>query len=131
MRRGSGALAALLCVALGGCAGGIGSVYTPGFWVQPGKYEFLKCPELGRRSIETSDRERRLVSLMERANQDVAGPLINVGVYQVQLEQTRADLEELQRTSHEKGCQSIAPIPPNAAAANPNPAPAPAPPPRR
>ncbi len=107
-----GALAAALvcvCAALAGCAGGLDSVYTGSFWVEPGKYEFLKCPDLAQRSLADSTREAQLTSLMERANQDTAGPLVNVMVYQTQLQQVRADLELLQRTSREKGCPSIVP----------------------
>lgn len=103
--------AALACAALAGCAGGISSVYTSNVWVQPGKYEFLKCPDIQRRMIDSSERERKLVSLMERANQDTAGPLVNLMVYRAQLEQTRADLEQLQLTAREKRCDNLVPTP--------------------
>jgi hypothetical protein len=102
-------VAVLLCAALGGCAGGMQSVYTSDFWVQPGKYEFLKCRDLASQSVSLSQNEQKLTSLMERANQDVAGSIINVGVYQVQLEQTRSNLELVQRTAREKGCDSMVP----------------------
>jgi hypothetical protein len=101
-----------LCAALGGCAGGTGgmqSVYSTDFWVEPGKYEFLKCPDLARQSVDLSNSEKRLMSQMERASQDVGGALVNAGVYQVQLNQTRANLELVQRTAHEKGCTSMVP----------------------
>ena len=101
--------AALVCAALGGCAGGMQSVYTTDIWVEPGKYEFLKCPDLARRSVDLSEAEKKLMSQMERANQDVAGPLINLAVYRVQLEQIRANIELVQRTAHEKGCSSMVP----------------------
>jgi len=101
--------AALVCAALGGCAGGLQSVYTTDIWVEPGKYEFLKCPDLARRSVDLSDAEKKLVSQMERANQDVAGPLINLAVYRAQLEQIRANIELVQRTAREKGCSSMVP----------------------
>jgi hypothetical protein len=101
--------ALLLCVALGGCAGGVQNVYTSDFWVEPGKYEFLKCPDLARQSVGLSETEKKLMSLMERANQEVAGPIINVAVYQAQLDQTRASLELVQRTAREKGCDSMVP----------------------
>jgi hypothetical protein len=102
-------MALLLCAALGGCAGGMQSVYTTDFWVEPGKYEFLKCPDLANTSVALSQNEQKLMSQMERAKQDVAGPLINVAVYQTQLEQTRASLDLVQRTAREKGCNSIVP----------------------
>ena len=65
--------AALVCAALGGCAGGLQSVYTTDIWVEPGKYEFLKCPDLARRSVDLSDAEKKLVSQMERAHQRTDG----------------------------------------------------------
>jgi hypothetical protein len=94
-------------LALAGCA--TVERVNGNFFVQPGKYQFLKCPDLASRSVTASNREKELMSLMERANQDIAGPLINLTVYSADLQQTRADLEELQRTSHEKGCDSIVP----------------------
>jgi hypothetical protein len=115
--------AAILCATLGGCAGGIDSMYSSGFWVQPGKYDFIKCPDIAQRSIALSVQEKTLMSQMERADQEVAGPLVNIMVYRAQLEQTRADLELLQQTSREKGCKSIVPT-----TNTPTPAPTPAPP---
>ncbi len=101
--------AAILCATLGGCAGGIQSVYTGNFWVQPGKYDFIKCPDIAQRSVALSVQEKTLMSEMERANQEAAGPFVNLMVYQAQLDQTRADIELLQQTSHEKGCKSTVP----------------------
>jgi hypothetical protein len=94
-------------LALGGCA--LDRVYTGSFWVQPGKYDFLKCPDLARTSLADSNRERELVSLMERANQDTMGPVINVMVYQTELQQVRAELELLRQTAREKGCDNLVP----------------------
>jgi hypothetical protein len=116
MRRFAGAsaralppVALLLCAALGGCAGGMQGVYSTDFWVEPGKYEFLKCRDLAGQSVALSQNEQKLMSLMERANQDVAGSIINVAVYRAQLDQTRASLELVQRTAREKGCDSMVP----------------------
>src|SRR6267154_3944861 len=95
-------------LALAGCTA-IETVHTGSLFAQPGKYQFLKCPDLAQRSVDSSSREKQLVSLMERANQGLAGPLINTTVYAADLQQVRADLEELQRTSHEKGCDSLVP----------------------
>jgi hypothetical protein len=96
-------------LALAGCTSALENVHTGSFFVQPGKYQFLKCPDLAKRSVDSSTREKQLVSLMERANQGLAGPLISTTVYAADLQQVRADLEELQRTSHEKGCDSLVP----------------------
>ena len=99
----------LAATALAGCAGGLDNVHTGNIWVQPGKYEFLKCPDIAQRSMADSAREKQLVSLMERANQETAGPLVNAMVYSADLHQVRADLELLQQTAREKGCDSIVP----------------------
>jgi hypothetical protein len=99
----------LLCATLGGCAGGFQGVYTSDFWVEPGKYEFLKCPDLAKRTLSISVHEKQVVSEMERAKDDVAGSLINAAVYQADLQQTRADLEAMRRAAHEKGCDSLVP----------------------
>lgn len=95
--------------ALAGCAGGVDSVSSTSFWVQPGKYDFLKCPDLAKQSMAESTREKELVSLMERANQSSAGPVVNFMVYDADLKQVRANLALLQKTSREKGCDSLAP----------------------
>jgi hypothetical protein len=99
----------LAATALAGCAGGLDNVHTGNIWVQPGKYEFLKCPDIAQRSMADSTREKQLVSLMERANQETAGPLVNAMVYSADLHQVRADLELLTQTAREKGCDSIVP----------------------
>jgi len=84
-------------------------VYSTDFWVQPGKYDFLKCPDLAKISIADSNREKELMSLIERANQEAVGSVIGVLAYRSDLEQVRADLALLQRTAREKGCESLVP----------------------
>jgi len=106
-------MACLAGTVLASCAGGFDKVYTGNVWVQPGKYEFLKCSDIAQRSMAGSAREKQLVSLMERANQETAGPLVNAMVYSADLHQVRADLDLLQQTAREKGCDSIATSPKN------------------
>jgi len=100
-------------LALAGCAStAVDKVYTGGFWVEPGKFEFLKCPDLGRTSVSLSTREQELMSLMARADQEAAGPVINLMVYRSDLELVRAQLAEVQKTEREKNCENlIAPSP--------------------
>jgi hypothetical protein len=95
--------------ALTGCSMGFDRIHSGGFFVQPGKYQFLKCPDLAQRSMGGSIREKDLMSLMERANQDAAGPVVNAMVYSADLQQIRAELEELQATIRAKGCDSLVP----------------------
>jgi hypothetical protein len=95
-------------LALGGCSSfGVDQVYTGSFWAQPGKYDFLKCPDLAGRWMAGSTREKEILSLMERADQEMAGPLINLTVYRADLEQVRADMDLVQRTARQKGCENL------------------------
>jgi hypothetical protein len=100
-------LASLGCaaLALGGCT--TAGVYTGSFWVEPGKYQFLKCPDLASRWIGDSSREKELLSLMERADHEAVGPVVNFTVYGADLEQVRADMALLQQTAREKGCDNL------------------------
>jgi hypothetical protein len=95
-------------LALAGCSSGF-DIHTGNFFVQPGKYQFLKCPDLAQRSVAGSNREKELVGLMERANQGTAGPVVNAMVYSADLQQVRADLQELHATMREKSCDSLVP----------------------
>ena len=100
-------LAGMGCAALALGACSTGSLNTGNFFVQPGKYEFLKCPDLASRWISDSKQEQQLLSLMERADQEAVGPVVNLMVYRSDLEQVRADMALLQRTAQEKGCDNL------------------------
>lgn len=84
-------------------------MYSSGFWVQPGKYDFLKCPQIAQQSVAKSAREKELLSLMERANQSAAGPVVNFMVYDSDLQQVRGELALLKQTAREKGCDNLVP----------------------
>jgi hypothetical protein len=99
--------AACAGLALAGCSSTF--EHSGSLWAQPGKYDFLKCPDLAQRSIAASNREKELLSLMERADQDTVGPLVNAMVYSADLKQTRADLELLRQTAREKSCDNLVP----------------------
>jgi hypothetical protein len=78
-----------------------------GIYVAPGKFDLLKCPDLARRSMEASAREKKLISLMDRANQDPAGPVVNALVYSTDLNTARAELALLRKTAAEKNCDNL------------------------
>ena len=103
------ASAGCAALALAGCANGLEGVYSTDFWVEPGKYDFLKCPDLAKQSAAASAHEKELVGLMERANQSTAGPVVNLMVYDADLKQTRSQLALLERTAHQKGCDKEVP----------------------
>jgi hypothetical protein len=100
-------------------------MYSSGFWAEPGKYDFIKCPDMVRYSSSLTAQEKKLVDLEAKADQEMAGPIINIGVYQAQLEQVRAQKRLLEQTAREKGCDLTAPptkTSPASAAATPPPA---------
>jgi hypothetical protein len=78
-----------------------------GIYVSPGKFDLLKCPDIAQRSIAASKREKELTSLMDRSNQDPAGPVVNALVYSTDLSTVRAELAMLHKTAAEKNCDNL------------------------
>jgi hypothetical protein len=78
-----------------------------GLYVAPGKFDLLKCRDLAQRSMRASAREKEITSLMDRANQDTAGPLVNALVYSTDLNTVRAELALLHKTAAEKNCDNL------------------------
>ena len=99
-------LGAVLAPPLGGCAANLdlGILYAA-----PGKYDYLRCEDLKPRLAAALIREKQLVELMNRASQDVAGPVVNVVSYSADLAQVRADIKVLRQASVDKKCGNIEP----------------------
>jgi len=110
--------ALLLGPTLAGCTTNVDVADT--LFVQPGKFDLLRCQDLMPRATGLASRERELMSLMERANQDAAGPLVNAMVYAADLEQVRADQRLIQKTIREKNCDAPAKPPQAARVPQPN-----------
>jgi hypothetical protein len=99
----------VLAAALAGCAAMDDKIGTGNFFIQPGKFQFLKCPDLAQRYLGTSAREKQIVALMDRAGHDTVGTLIGATTYGTDLKQVRAESELLQQTMREKGCTNTVP----------------------
>jgi hypothetical protein len=99
-------LAAALALALAGCAANLdlGILYAA-----PGKYDYLRCQDLGPRLAGAIAREKQLNDLMTRASQDTAGPVVNAVAYSADLAQVRADQKLLRQAAVDKKCGSIEP----------------------
>ncbi|MBI5111477.1 MAG: hypothetical protein HZA68_05820 [Rhodovulum sp.] len=108
---------------LGGCAQNLdlGILYAA-----PGKYDYLRCPDLPGRLAGAMAREKQLNDLIARANQDPAGPAISAAAYSADLAQARADQKMLRQAAVDKGCGPIEPGAPPPPAAPPGPPAAPA-----
>jgi hypothetical protein len=107
---------AVLAPPLGGCAANLdlGILYAA-----PGKYDYLRCEDLAPRLANSVAREKQLVELMNRANQDVAGPVVNLVTYSTDLAQVRADQKNLRQAAVDKKCGNIEPADPKPPEAKP------------
>ena len=91
--------AMLLAAALGGCAETLGDPY-----VAPGKFRFLRCPDIAARQDTAEARHTELLALMERSGAGVGGGAVNTFVYGPDLNNVEAELRALQQTAAEKNC---------------------------
>jgi hypothetical protein len=73
----------------------------------PGKFDFLDCPSIAERAKRASARESELTGLMNRAGQGAGGPVVNVLVYQDELNSVRAELQTLRKTADTKRCAPV------------------------
>ena len=87
--------AMLLAAALAGCAETFGDPY-----VAPGKFRFLRCPDIAARQDTAEARHTELLALMERSGVGA----VNTFVYGPDLNNVEAELRALQRASSEKNC---------------------------
>lgn len=83
-------------------------------YATPGRFDSVKCPDIVGRINAAETREKELTQLMERANQDTAGPVINVLVYSTDLAQARADQKNARMAARQQNCENIPPEKPPA-----------------
>ena len=94
--------AVLLAATLGGCAGLTATVGDP--YIAPGKFSFLRCPDLATRLQTAEARHRELRALMERSSAGVGGSAVNMFVYRPDMDGVEAELKALKATAAEKNC---------------------------
>ena len=113
--------AVLLAMVLAGCTTVMDTVGDP--FVQPGKYDFLRCQEIAVQLAGMEARRKELHELMDTANAGFGGSAVSMFVYAPDLREVDAALNLLHKTSGEKRCDdgkevgTAAPSPPAAAAA--------------
>jgi hypothetical protein len=113
----------LLAMILAGCTTVLDTVGDP--FVQPGKYDFLRCQELAQQVAGMEARSKELHELMDKANAGFGGSAVSMFVYAPDLREVDAALNLLHKTSGEKRCDDgkevgrAAPSPPAAPAATP------------
>jgi hypothetical protein len=92
----------LLAAALGGCAGVMETVGDP--YVAPGKFRFLRCPDIAARLDTAEARHQELLALMERSSAGAGGGAVNMFVYGPDVTNVEAELRALRQTSADKNC---------------------------
>jgi hypothetical protein len=102
--------AVLLAATLGGCAGLTATVGDP--YIAPGKFEFLRCPDLATRLQTAEARHKELLALMERSSSGVGGSAVNMFVYRPDMDGVEAELKALKATAAEKNCSEAVMQPP-------------------
>ena len=88
----------LLAAALGGCAGVMETFGDP--YIAPGKFRFLRCPDIAARQDTAEARHQELLALIERSGVGA----VNTFVYGPDLNNVEAELRALQQTAAEKNC---------------------------
>jgi hypothetical protein len=92
----------LLAMVLAGCSTVMDSVGDP--FVQPGKYDFLRCQEIAQQLAGMEARSKELHELMDKANAGIGGSAVNLFVSRPDLAEVDASLTLLHKTSGEKRC---------------------------
>ena len=92
----------LIAAALGGCSTVQQTVGDP--FVEPGKYQFLRCEDISKALVTNQNREQELLALMDRAHGGTGGSAVNMFVYEPDLQGVQADLRMLRQVAGEKRC---------------------------
>ena len=91
-------LAVVAAAVLGGCAA-VESVASDPF-VAPGRFQYLRCPDIAARLVSNQAKERELSALVDRA-----GPgAVTAMVYQPELLTVQSELRQLRQTAVDKKC---------------------------
>ena len=113
MRHGSArVLPLVLAAGLTGCT--TVETYLGDPYVEPAKFQYLRCKDIAERVVEAENKKVQLQALMDRAAAGTGGGAVNILVYRPEYEQVDAQLRLLRRTAGEKRCSSETTNPPPA-----------------
>jgi hypothetical protein len=70
----------------------------------PGKFDYLKCPEIAARARAAVLREADLMKDVDKANGDAVGPAVSFLIYRDELSSVRAEQYALRKASDDKRC---------------------------
>lgn len=80
----------------------------PTLFVEPGKYAFHSCAQIGDQIKSWTKRREELKSLMERADQSAGGAAVSLIAYRADYVAAGEELDQLHATAHEKKCDQDA-----------------------
>jgi hypothetical protein len=91
-----------IVASLGGCTSTVSMVGDP--FVAPRKFQYLRCEDIAKRLVGTSNREQELRTLMDRSSTGAGGSTVNLFVYQPEYQQVTSELQQLKEAQVEKQC---------------------------
>jgi hypothetical protein len=95
-------IAGPIVTSLGGCTSTVSMVSDP--FVAPRKFQYLRCEDIAKRLVGTSNREQELRTLMDRSSAGAGGSTVNLFVYQPEYQQVTSELQQLKEAQVEKQC---------------------------
>ena len=77
------------------------------FLVTPDRYVLYSCPQLAKAAQSTVSRQRKLETLMAKAETDTVGVLVSRTTYGPEYAQLRAMMNELHKAAADKNCKLV------------------------
>jgi hypothetical protein len=96
----------LAWLALGALLGGCSSLTfeAPLLITDPGKYQYFTCDQINASAKATANRVQDLKTLMAKADQGIAGPLVGAVAYRTDYISANEELRLLDETARAKNC---------------------------
>jgi hypothetical protein len=104
--RASRVLALLAAAMLTGCSAAGDNPFT--VFADPGKYQYHSCEQIAVQRRNWSTREQELRVLMNKAEQDTGGAVVNVLAYKADHVAASEELKVLEATARSKNCETPA-----------------------
>ena len=99
-------LGILTAIVLAGCSTGGESTFT--VFADPGKYQYYSCDQIGAQIKQWSTRQQELQTLMDKADQNAGGMIVNLLAYRADHVAATEELKVLTATARSKNCDTPA-----------------------
>jgi len=96
----------LVGIVLAGCAASVDNPLT--IFADPGKYQYSTCEHLAAQRKHWSGREQELKVLMDKADQNTGGTIVNMLAYKADHVAAGEELQVLEATARSKNCDNPA-----------------------